>query len=247
MEEQPGILDALRAFALEEAEFFGVADLEKAAAEVPGGLGAFDAYPRALSFGVALPRDIVAKLGQREQRDVAVSYGTHAYQVVNQRLDLLTSRLASRLQRLGYKVYPVPASERSNDEEIRSFFSHKLAARWAGLGWIGKSCLLVTPQAGPWVRWGTVLTDAPLPPSAGPMKSRCGSCSACMEVCPVKAFTGREFFPGEPRERRFNAELCDRYFKQMRAEKPWAVCGLCLRACPWGHKGEPLHQSSPVI
>lgn len=236
MKVPPGMLDTLRAFALEEAEFFGVADLEKAAAEGPGALGELGSYPRAVSFGIALPSDVVAKLDRREERDMAVAYKTHAYQVVNQRLDLLASRLASRIQRLGFRTYPVPASERSNDEEIRSFFSHKLAARWAGLGWIGKSCLLVTPEAGPWVRWGTVLTDAPLPPSAGPMKNRCGACNACVEICPVHAFTGREFVPGEPRAMRYKAESCDQYFKQMRAEKPWAVCGLCLWACPWGRK-----------
>ena len=234
MEEQPGILDTLRAFALEEAEFFGVADLEKAAAEVPGGLEAFKAYPRALSFGIALPRDIVAKLGQREQRDVAVSYGTHGYQVVNQRLDLLASRLASRLQRLGYKVYPVPASERSNDEEIRSFFSHKLAARWAGLGWIGKSCLLVTPQYGPRVRWTTVLTDYPFSRFGIPMDPRCGNCEECTKACPTGAFTGRMFDRDEPREARFDARKCDQYFKDMEKQAPKPVCGMCVFICPHG-------------
>jgi epoxyqueuosine reductase QueG len=57
-----------------------------------------------------------------------------------------------------------------------------------------------------------------------------------VDICPVKAFTGREFISGEPREARYDAAACDNYFKVMRAEKPWAVCGLCIWACPWGRK-----------
>ena len=83
------------------------------------------------------------------------------------------------------------------------FFSHKLAAHLAGLGWIGKSCLLVTLEVGPRVRWASVLTDAPL--MAGePLEERCGECRGCVEVCPAGAFSGRSFFFDEPRAARFD-------------------------------------------
>lgn len=95
------------------------------------------------------------------------------------------------------------------DREL-GLFSHKLAAHLAGLGWIGKSCLPVTPEAGPRVRWASVLTDAPL--AAGEqLEERCGECEACVEVCPAGAFSGRSFFSDEPRAARFDAFKC-RYY-----------------------------------
>jgi epoxyqueuosine reductase QueG len=112
--------------------------------------------------------------------------------------------------------------------------SHKLAAHLAGFGWIGKSCLLVTPDNGPRVRWITVLTDAPLQPTGNAMESRCGKCQECVDACPVGAFTGRTFHPDEPREARFDAAACDRYFREMEKTGKVAACGMCLYCCPHG-------------
>jgi epoxyqueuosine reductase len=130
----------------------------------------------------------------------------------------------------------VPASRRVDDERICASFSHKLAANLAGLGWIGKSCLLVTPQAGPAVRWATVLTDAPLEASGGRLEDRCGSCSACVGACPVGAFSGRPFSEGEPREVRYDARACE-YYLTRSVEGEDRVCGMSIYACP--HRRRP--------
>ena len=115
-------------------------------------------------------------------------------------------------------------------------FSRKLAAHLAGLGWIGKSCLLVTPDNGPRVRWVTVLTDAPLKPTGLPMKPQCGECTACVDICPEHAFTGRPFnlkslAKSSSMQLRATATLRSRKKKH-----GVAVCGLCLWACPHGEK-----------
>ena len=157
-----------------------------------------------------------------------------SYDVVNGRLDQISSLLASRLQKEGYRSMPVPASERIDDERICAMFSHKMAAHLAGLGWIGKSCLLVTPQYGPRVRWTTVLTDYPFTNAGNPMDPRCGGCEECIEACPTSAFTGRMFHQDEPREARFDASKCDRYFNEMEKLTPKPVCGLCVYTCPHG-------------
>jgi epoxyqueuosine reductase len=86
------------------------------------------------------------------------------------------------------------------------------------------------------VRWISVLTDAPLTPTGTPMEPRCGKCTACVDACPVHAFTGRLFVPGEQREVRFDAAACDRYFKVMEKDSRPAVCGMCLFVCPHGRK-----------
>jgi epoxyqueuosine reductase QueG len=219
-----------------EADFWGVADLSLAKRAVLDQGGAVVArYPRAVSMGIRLMDAIVDQLPRRAERQAAVSYRHHAYDVVNARLDEMASRLASQLQRWGYTALPVPASKRVDDERISSFFSHKLAANLAGLGWIGKSCLLITPQVGPRVRWTSVLTDAPLRTTGGPIEERCGACSACADICPVGALKGRAFQADELREARFDARKCELYFQELEKGPGPAVCGMCLYVCPYGN------------
>ena len=220
------------------ADYYGVADLTAAHdAILEQGGAEIAAYPRSISIGIALFQPIVDQLPRRKERAVAVGYRSHCYDVINARLDLTISRLASILQHGGHKVYPVAASKRVSDDGICAIFSHKLSAHLAGLGWIGKNCLLITPDRGPRVRWATVLTDAPLETKARPMEERCGDCRDCIDSCPVKAFTGRAFRAEEPRAARLDAGKCDRYFASMKKHnEETAVCGLCLYTCQYGKR-----------
>ena len=217
-------------------DFFGVADLSAAHDFILAQGGPeIAAYPRAISVGIALLNPIVDQLPRRAERAVAIEYRSHAYDVVNDRLDFVASRLSSALQRAGFRALPIPASKTVDRERICASFSHKLAARLAGLGWIGKNCLLITPQNGPRLRLATVLTDAPLDPTGAPGRERCGDCVECVEICPVQAFSGRFFREDEPRQARFDAAKCERYFDALRQKDPeTAVCGLCLYVCPYG-------------
>ena len=218
------------------ADFVGVADLSSAhEAIVEQGGERVAAYPRAISIGIVLLDTIVDELPHRCERCVAVSY-QHAYDITNLRLDLITSRLSSSIQKEGYKALPIPASERCDDKRICAVFSNKMAAHLAGLGWIGKSCLLITPEAGPRVRWATVLTDAPLNATGEPMNERCGNCTDCQDICPVSAFHGRNFREDEPRETRYDARKCEKYFEDMKKKGGTSVCGLCVYVCPHGQK-----------
>ena len=89
------------------------------------------------------------------------------------------------------------------------------------------------------VRFVTILTNAPLQPTGQPMSERCGDCPECVDVCPVNAFTGRAFLEDEPREARYDARKCDRYFKVLEEMMGVAVCGMYLYVCPYG-KGKSL-------
>ena len=220
------------------ADYFGIADLSPAHDTIleQGGTEIAD-YPRSVSVGIALFHPIVDQLPRRQERAVAVNYRSHCYDVINARLDEIVSRMASVLQREGYRAFPIPATKRVDDDRICGIFSHKLSAHLAGLGWIGKNCLLITPDMGPRVRWATVLTDAALATTGRPVDERCADCHECVDICPVKAFTGQPFRAGEPRSARFAARKCDRYFSKMREkDAETAVCGLCLYACPYGRQ-----------
>jgi epoxyqueuosine reductase QueG len=217
-------------------EYFGVADLTQVHDEVYRQGGDFvRPYSKAIVFGIVL-QDSVVNLVTSDIQGAKSIYSHHAYQVINTRLDILTSRVADIIQKNGLSAFPVPASLRFDNERICSIFSHKLAARQAGFGWIGKSCMLITPEHGPRVRWGSVLTDAPFPAVSKPMDEQCGKCQACVDICPVQAFTGEPFREGESREVRYAAALCDQYFQNMKEHQEEPVCGLCLYVCPYGRK-----------
>jgi epoxyqueuosine reductase QueG len=228
------------------ADYYGVADLDSAQEFIRAQGGDRVArYPRAVVMGIGLLDTLVDMVEDRNDRTGAALYRHNSYDIVNAALDGMALRVANTIQREGFRALPVPASKRASDERIAGIFSQKLAANLAGLGWIGKSCLLVTPDHGPRVRWIAVLTDAPLAPTGTPMKPRCGECTACVDICPAHAFTGRPFREDEPREARFDAAACDRYFKKLETGSGPVVCGLCLFVCPHGRKKQ--HQSTGKV
>lgn len=218
-------------------DHFGVADLSQAYTAILEQGGSFIAgYPFSISIGISLIDSIVELLPQRNEKAVRVSYRHHAYDIVNLRLDIAASIISGHLQQSGFRALPIPSSKRVDDERICASFSHKLAANLAGMGWIGKSCLFITPECGPRVRWATILTDAPLESTGELQQEQCGDCRECVDICPTQAITGRPFRANEPRETRFDARKCDRYFNSLEEKNEIAVCGLCLYVCPYGRK-----------
>ena len=218
------------------ASFFGIGDLAPAREEVRR-LGGEEValYPRAVSIGIALSHQIVDRLPERSKREVVAAYRGHI-DTIKETLRQIEAELAETLRREGHSARAIPVSERKDERYPDAIFSHKLAAHLAGLGWIGKSCLLVTPEIGPRVRWTTVLTDAPLEPTGEAGAERCGSCQKCVEICPVEAFSGRAFHAGETREARFDALACDRYVAEVERQTGFKTCGLCVYVCPFGRR-----------
>lgn len=207
---------------------FGIADLTPVQEFIIAQGGTWlKRFPRAISLGLPLVDSIVEQHSPHEPRRESL-YWHHVYNVITPALDFLAYELYRRLVARGFAALPVPASTPYNYEKLQGIFSHKLAAHLAGLGWIGKSCLLITKQFGPRVRFVSILTDAPLTPGR-PIGNSCGKCRVCVENCPIGAFTGREFVPNEPRELRFYAFKCSEF----RRDHP---CGLCVSFCPQGKK-----------
>ncbi|MFC1798786.1 4Fe-4S double cluster binding domain-containing protein [Thermodesulfobacteriota bacterium] len=216
------------------ARFFGVADLSGVVETVTEQGGDYlSAFPRALSVGIALNDGIVDQLPRHKEESVAKTYD-YLYYTVNQSLDRIALRLSAVLTQNGFASLLIPASNRTDNQKIQGLFSHKLAARLSGLGWIGPSCLLITPELGPRVRWVTVLTDA-LVESGKPIANQCGECQKCVEACPPKAFTGRMFDPAEHRDVRFKVQRCIEYRLHLKDKVTGVrVCGMCVHVCPFG-------------
>ena len=175
-----------------------------------------------------------------EEIDGAPTYAYFQhYRAANALLDRCALLTCESLRRAGANAYPIAASQSVHDrgDPYTGIYQHKSAAVAAGLGWIGKSALFVSPVFGPRVRLATVLTDMPLPAGPPPMEPRCRDCRRCVEACPAGAIRGVNYVRGMPRESILDAEKCSRHMKQAYGHiGRGAVCGLCMRVCPFGQQ-----------
>jgi len=221
------------------ADFYGVADLTIAQDFVCKQGGEYlRKFSRAISIGIRLLDAVVDELHRHKDSAVIFTYRA-LYNSVNSRLDHIGLLVAKRIQEKGYQAYPIPASQVIDSNKLMGVISHKLVANLAGLGWIGKSCLLITPSYGPRVRFASILTDMPLKASS-PIGQKCNDCKECVDICPVKAFTGSPFNPSEPREARFNAHICRNYSRKREEILEEGICGLCVYICPYGRLNKSL-------
>jgi epoxyqueuosine reductase len=101
--------------------------------------------------------------------------GRDYHKVMRARLQKLSDRLAVEVGPLGYRVFTDSAP----------VLEAELASR-SGLGWRGKHTLLLSREAGSMFFLGEIFVDMALPLSV-PVAAHCGSCSACMDVCPTQA------------------------------------------------------------
>ncbi len=216
------------------AALFGVADLAGARDLGTEPRDLFDGFTRAVVLGVPLPNGVVD-----ECVDGPTPLYAHAYRVANDTLDRLGLRVSAEIEAAGHRAKPLPASQLLDREGLTGHVSYKALGRLAGLGWQGKSLLLVSPAYGPRFRLTAVLTDAPLAPD-GPVRNRCGTCRACADACPAGAI--RDVPTTDHYASRDEALALDRCARQClevfaprpHIEKP--ICGVCVRACPWGRR-----------
>jgi epoxyqueuosine reductase len=219
------------------AGYFGVAGLGEAmnALTTPYEAKLVSKFPVAISVGVPLMNGIVDGLEDVNDFISVKNYWFHVYEAVNPLIDGITLEIGRAIMDHGYNALIVPASQTVDVSNLSGLFSHKKAASLAGLGWIGKSCLLITPDRGPRVRFGTVLTDAPLA-SDNPLEGGgCGGCRKCVVSCPAHAFIGKAWKSTDAREERMDARKCFDYIRVTRkqaADVP--ACGICVYVCPFG-------------
>lgn len=153
------------------------------------------------------------------------------YRRLNRSLDAAAGALAALLRDHGCQAVTVPAT---GPDEYGSF-PHKTAATVAGLGWIGKTALFVSPEFGPAVRLATVFTDLSLPPGEPVTKGRCGTCRACVDACPAGCGRDVDWRAGMALDELFDASACRHHINHYTGLET-QICGICIAACPLSRK-----------
>ncbi|MDG5800450.1 tRNA epoxyqueuosine(34) reductase QueG [Marinilabiliaceae bacterium ANBcel2] len=143
-----------------------------------------------------------------------------------------------------------PALEGRYFTDTPPLLERSIAER-AGLGYIGKNSLLITPKFGSWVFIGEMLVNLPLPADKREVPDRCGSCTRCIDACPSKAI-----LPG----RTIDSRRCISWLTIENRDKDlpgnlresfngWIFgCDICQEVCPWNIKNAtPVDNSELVV
>jgi epoxyqueuosine reductase len=174
-----------------------------------------------------LPQPVSGQVIQ--QNDPTAAYiaryalGRDYHKLLRRRLQQLAERIKAVTGPFGYRAFvdSAPVLE-------------KPLAEKAGLGWIGKHTNLVNRQAGSWFFLGELYTDLPLPIDR-PATNHCGSCRACLDICPTHALIAPY---------QLDARRCISYLTiELQGSIPETLrplignrifgCDDCQRVCPW--------------
>jgi epoxyqueuosine reductase QueG len=183
-------------------------------------------YPIAIAMLMRLDQLVVRGLRHGPTADYHEEYLR-----LNGALDDATGTLVEVLRVHGFAAQRVAAT----DGDGTGHFPHKTAATSAGLGWIGKTALFVSPQFGPAVRLATVFTDLDLPVGDAIVEGHCNDCRACVDACPAGCGRDVQWRAGMARDELFDAAACEHQmtlFGDVDAE----ICGICVAACPYARR-----------
>ena len=151
---------------------------------------------------------------------------------------LMRKRLGMLADKINFAIVDMPKVK--EEFSYRAFSDsapvlEKPIAEKAGMGWIGKHTNLINSKAGSWFFLGEIYTNIPLAIDTPTQKSHCGSCTACINICPTNAIIAPY---------QLDAKLCISYLTiELRGSIPVELrplignriygCDDCQLCCPW--------------
>ena len=149
--------------------------------------------------------------------------GRDYHKLIRKRLQQLANRIEGKVGAFGYRAFvdSAPVLERALAEK-------------SGLGWIGKNTMLINRSAGSWFFLGELYTDLPLPVDEAE-EPHCGSCRACLDICPTNAFVDANLLDARRCISYLTIELRDSIPEEFRKAMGNRVfgCDDCQLICPW--------------
>jgi epoxyqueuosine reductase QueG len=171
------------------------------------------------------------------QNGAAVAY-SHQSSAIEAELESIQRKITRTLRQAGQRFFPIPPNSHKPDRRfaarLYTLFPHKTAATCAGLGWVGKSGLLINKRYGPHLTWATVITNAPLLADKPTLESYCKTCVRCVDYCPPKAIHGLQWHRDQGNIPFIDLAACSEQLQQNKHDLDEAVCGLCVLVCPFG-------------
>ena len=158
--------------------------------------------------------------------------GRDYHKLIRKRLQKLARRIQDVVGPFGYRAFvdSAPVLERALAEK-------------SGMGWIGKNTMLINKQAGSWFFLGELFTDLPLPVDEK-VSDHCGTCSACLDICPTNAFIKPNLLDATRCISYLTIEL--RTSIPVEFRKPMGNriygCDDCQIVCPWNKFSKPTDE-----
>ena len=197
---------------------------------VPGTVRVISVRMNYLSSNAASAETVLGKpeLGMISRYALGRDY----HKILRNRLQQLADRIATRAGPFGYRAFTDSAP-----------VLEKALAEKAGLGWIGKHTNLLQRDAGSWFFIGELYTDLPLPIDT-PASNHCGTCQACIDICPTQAIVAPY---------QLDARRCISYLTiELRGSIPIELrsllgnriygCDDCQLVCPWNKFAQPTSE-----
>lgn len=205
---------------------------------VPGTLRSINLRMDYLKEDLPIGIDINKNLNDPNQAYIArYALGRDYHKMMRMRLQKLAEQIEKEVGVFGYRAFvdSAPVLERALAEK-------------SGIGWVGKNTMILNRQAGSWFFLAEIFTDLPLPVDE-PTTSHCGSCTACMDFCPTKAFVNAKELDARKCISYLTIELKKSIPEELRPLMGNRVfgCDDCQLVCPWNRyaKHSPENDFSP--
>jgi epoxyqueuosine reductase len=160
------------------------------------------------------------------------AWGDDYHEVLREKLNVLVARMHAQ--------WPEPFEARAYADT--GPVVERVAAKYAGLGWLAKNTCLINEQLGSWLFLGVILTTLELEPSLGPGEppaaDLCGNCTLCLDACPTQAFAAPYVLDARRCISYLTIELRGAIPEELRPAMGNAVigCDICQDVCPWNRK-----------
>jgi epoxyqueuosine reductase len=160
------------------------------------------------------------------------AWGDDYHEVIQQKLKALVAQMRAQF---------------SEPFEARAYVDtgpilERVAAKYAGLGWLAKNTFLINQQLGSWLFLGVIVTtlalEPTLAPGAPPPPDLCGTCTRCLDACPTQAFPEPYVLDARRCISYLTIELRGAIPEELRPHLGRAVfgCDICQDVCPWNRR-----------
>ena len=184
-----------------------------------------------ITFGIKIGSKIIESINDGPTKEYYEEYNQ-----INKDLDNIVLSCVKYIQAHEYNAIGQISTYVTSDNNLTTPLPHKTVATRAGLGWIGKNALLITPKYGSAIRISSVITNMPILTDIPINESRCGTCTNCVDACPASAIKGTMWDLASTRDELLNPYKCRRKARELSNAKigiEISLCGICVEVCPF--------------